>query len=723
MQVDAAEFENLKHEFLRQMPDFRSFADAGAVYVEAERRSKDELVALVRVALLPRLIAPAATPAQAREVCAALYQAMQREALPSSGRPQNLVGWRSWEHLTKLTDEQCLLAASALRDLLLGEGDAAERLERFANAYQAVLPTGGGRPAVLRNVGTLLLMLVDPGRDIFVRTDLFDKAGARLSGRKLGGWGRLPSAADYRDARAFAAAIRQKLAEEGWAPRDMIDVQSFLWVAMAGDDAPAALDAGPPVPAGGGLVAILAATDAASRRLVVRIRPPAEGIGGWLAGSDLRLDVAPAVDLAASATQKDLAAALADANPDEGFAQEIAAGLWLVRALQPGDVVVAGEPSGEVLAAGVVTEPYQRLPAPEVGHRVGIAWHTGGFPRRVEQRSWSFKDIHEVPRELLVQLAMEQSRSETLPELPFAEIVDRVRASGLRLSERTLRRYHVALKARGFVILAGVSGTGKTWLTDVYAKAVGARYLVVPVAPNWTTNEDLLGYFNPLDRAFHATAFTRFLQEAGQEYAAAQAARRPARPFHLVLDEMNLARVEYYFATFLSAMELRARNGQAEVELAGGRRVALPPNLAFIGTVNVDETTHAFADKIYDRAQMLELDSPRELLAAQLDGKPFAAAVLDVWDVVAEVAPFAFRVLSEIDQYVAHSQALGVAWQDALDEQVLQKVLPKIKGNDARVGDALQRLVDLCAPTMPLSATRARQMHHRFLAHGFTSFF
>ncbi|WP_186464680.1 hypothetical protein [Azospirillum brasilense] len=120
---------------------------------------------------------------------------------------------------------------------------------------------------------------------------------------------------------------------------------------------------------------------------------------------------------------------------------------------------------------------------------------------------------------------------------------------------------------------------------------------------------------------------------------------------------------------------------------------------------------------------MLELDSPRDLLAAQLDGKPFAAPVLDVWDVVADVAPFAFRVLSEIDQYVAQSQALGVAWQDALDEQVLQKVLPKIKGNDARVGEALQRLVDLCAPSMPLSAARARQMHHRFLAHGFTSFF
>ncbi|TWA74065.1 hypothetical protein FBZ82_10178 [Azospirillum brasilense] len=96
MQVDAAEFENLKREFLRQMPGFRSFAEAGAAYVETERRSKDELVALVRAALLPRLTAPAATPAQAREVCAALYQVMQREALPSSGRPQNLVGWRSW---------------------------------------------------------------------------------------------------------------------------------------------------------------------------------------------------------------------------------------------------------------------------------------------------------------------------------------------------------------------------------------------------------------------------------------------------------------------------------------------------------------------------------------------------------------------------------------------------------------------------------------------------
>src|SRR5207248_274214 len=149
----------------------------------------------------------------------------------------------------------------------------------------------------------------------------------------------------------------------------------------------------------------------------------------------------------------------------------------------------------------------------------------------------------------------------------------------------TFRRYHLSLNSRrGFVILAGVSGTGKTWLAEAYARAVGGRLLVVPVAPNWTTNEDLLGYRNPLDQQYYDTDFSQFLREA----AAAYETRGPsARPYHLILDEMNLARVEYYFAKFLSAMEQRARSSEARIELAPDVTVALPPNLYVIGTVNV----------------------------------------------------------------------------------------------------------------------------------------
>lgn len=308
-------------------------------------------------------------------------------------------------------------------------------------------------------------------------------------------------------------------------------------------------------------------------------------------------------------------------------------------------------------------------------------------------------------------------------EPEFPEILARVRAQGLRISEQALRRYHLALRARGFVILSGVSGTGKTWLAEAYARAVGAEHLIVPVAPNWTTNEDLLGYTNPLDGAYHDTAFSRFLRRAAAEHARARAEGEPARPFHLVLDEMNLARVEYYFARFLSVMEVRARHGTARVELGPKDEVVLPPTLRFVGTVNVDETTHGFADKVYDRAQLIEMEASREAMAEHVGDAPYADVLLDLWDAVAGVAPFAFRVADEIGHYLGSAQGTGAGPDELLDEQILQKVLPKLKGSDLAVGEALGRLEELTAGRYPLSHGKVVRMREGFQQHGFASYF
>src|SRR5262249_34938966 len=100
---------------------------------------------------------------------------------------------------------------------------------------------------------------------------------------------------------------------------------------------------------------------------------------------------------------------------------------------------------------------------------------------------------------------------ETYAEPAFDAIQRSIEQAGMTISGRMLRRYHLSLKTRGFVVLSGVSGTGKTWLAELYADAVNAKALIVPVAPNWTTNEDLLGYLNPLDNAYHDTEFSVFL--------------------------------------------------------------------------------------------------------------------------------------------------------------------------------------------------------------------
>jgi hypothetical protein len=308
-------------------------------------------------------------------------------------------------------------------------------------------------------------------------------------------------------------------------------------------------------------------------------------------------------------------------------------------------------------------------------------------------------------------------------EPPLPDIAAALAGAGMTIDERTLRRYHLSLKTRGFVVLSGISGTGKTWLAEEYAKAVGARPLVVPVAPNWTTNEDLLGYLNPLTQQYHDTEFSGFLREAATTFAAATAAGRQPRPYHLVLDEMNLARVEYYFAKFLSAMELRARSEDAFIELAPNDQVPLPPNLKFIGTVNVDETTHGFADKVYDRSQLLELTIDEDEVSQHLGDREFAPVLVEVWLVMREVAPFAFRVLDEITAYVAEASQEDVPWEEALDEQLLQKVLPKVRGTDLRVGGALRGFVDLSTDRFPLSYEKAVQMLRAFDEHGFTSYF
>jgi AAA domain (dynein-related subfamily)/EVE domain len=316
-----------------------------------------------------------------------------------------------------------------------------------------------------------------------------------------------------------------------------------------------------------------------------------------------------------------------------------------------------------------------------------------------------------------------EAAGEDYSEPSFDQVAAAIRSSGMSISDRTLKRYHASLKTRGFVILSGVSGTGKTWLARLYAEAVGATCLVVPVAPNWTTNEDLLGFRNPLTGEFQETDFTRFLRRAAEEWQAAQAEQRTAQPFHLVLDEMNLAHIEYYFAKFLSAMEIRATDGDAEIELAPGSQVLLPPNLYFLGTINVDETTRGFADKVYDRAQLLELEISRDALADHIGEAVFAADLLSAWDAVHDVAPFAFRVADEIGSYLEEAQQLGVDWESALDEQLLQKVMPKIKGADLRIESVLEAILDLCDGRFPLTYEKAKVMRDGFAQHGFASYF
>jgi MoxR-like ATPase len=305
----------------------------------------------------------------------------------------------------------------------------------------------------------------------------------------------------------------------------------------------------------------------------------------------------------------------------------------------------------------------------------------------------------------------------------FDLIRQKIDKSGAVYNPDLLRRYHLSLKTRRFVILCGVSGSGKTLLSRMYADAVDAKYCLVPVAPNWTTNEDLLGYYNPLNKQYYDTDFSLFLRQASRAYKSAISVRKVPEPFHLVLDEMNLARVEYYFAKFLSAMEVLTAAGKAQVSMSGTDVVDLTPNLYFIGTVNVDETTQNFADKIYDRAQVIEISHNRAEVASRIQHPELREWLMAIWDAVAEVNPFSIRIVDEIDRYVAEAARIGLPWEEALDDQIIQKILPRIKGTDIRIGTMLQRLNEITANRFRRSNYKIQQLYYGYQTNGIASFF
>jgi len=366
----------------------------------------------------------------------------------------------------------------------------------------------------------------------------------------------------------------------------------------------------------------------------------------------------------------------------------------------------------------LLSAPLAQFTPTELQHLATLAGQKQ--PVRLDISVWNALYSHlfgDADSEHITTDAVQEAASDYAPAaqpLAIETIANALAARQLRISTDGLRRYHLALQVRGFVVLSGMSGVGKTWLAESYADITGAQWLTVPVVPNWMSSEDLLGFFSPISNTFQATRFTAFIQAAASAY---QQLQEKAPAFHVILDEMNLARVEHYFAPFLSALEQRHRYGQAVLHLAAQEKLVLTPNLYFIGTVNLDETTHVFADKVLDRAQVVELGITQAQLAEHLGEVPHAAVLLEIWASVASVAPFGYRVVDEIGAYITAAMTLEVSWETALDEQVVQKILPKLHGMhmETLLG---QLLVIAERYGLPLTAAQVRKLQTEML--GFT---
>lgn len=311
--------------------------------------------------------------------------------------------------------------------------------------------------------------------------------------------------------------------------------------------------------------------------------------------------------------------------------------------------------------------------------------------------------------------------------LPYFERM--LKRYGFVFSGRTLRAFHTGLmcsQVSPLVVLAGISGTGKSLLPELYASALGLNFLSVPVQPRWDSPQDLFGFYNYMEGRYKATELARLLWQF-DVYNNSKAKGKP--PVNLVLlDEMNLARVEYYFSDLLSKLE--TRNGidpdneeqrrRAEVELecnASGalnltRRLFVSPNTLFVGTMNEDESTQTLSDKVIDRANVLRFGRPAELNAHPDKGgflrecETLPRVNTESWDewrrtaargrdedgrvdFLADVLknvvpaldgvgrPYGYRVDAAMKTYVLNYPG---AKEDAVADQIEMKVLPKLNG-------------------------------------------
>ena len=278
---------------------------------------------------------------------------------------------------------------------------------------------------------------------------------------------------------------------------------------------------------------------------------------------------------------------------------------------------------------------------------------------------------------------------------------------GLYYDIKDIRRFIAGLSVTHIMILQGMSGTGKTSLAYAFGQFLQNPTVVVPIQPMWKERTDLIGYYNEFTKKFNESTLLQKLYEANY--------RKDV--YITVLDEMNIARIEYYFAEFLSLLELPNPESRYldvvsdkwdnDPILLKGGQLKLPKNMWFIGTANNDDSTFAISDKVYDSAMVINLDKKAQIFEApktkgirlsenHLD-KLFKEAQeeykiskrnlrriqeLDKYMIEYFHITFGNRIMKQIKNYVPVVVACGGEELEAIDDILARKVMRKLESQN-----------------------------------------
>lgn len=309
-----------------------------------------------------------------------------------------------------------------------------------------------------------------------------------------------------------------------------------------------------------------------------------------------------------------------------------------------------------------------------------------------------------------------------------------IKNQGYTYTKEQLANLYLSLKTKPFLILAGISGTGKSKIVRLFANALGAttennQFNLISVRPDWNDGCDLIGYKN-LNDEFIEGQLTKAIIEASKT-------ENKDKPYFICLDEMNLARVEYYLSDYLSVIESRQKVGQEIItdKLVQDKGLHIPENIYLIGTVNMDDTTFTFSRKVLDRANTIEFsdidlanlfgESDNEDLESINIGNNFLKTnylkTIDIEEEYREYAKevnkkiieineilkkskkqFAYRVRDEILFYMIENKKSELLDENlAFDYQIMQKILPAINGSERSIEKILVDLFNfICEKTV-----------------------